>query len=196
MVNKQLLDYIVSVREKGYQDEAIKAHLIKYGYASAEVEQAFSQIDSTKKRSGKHNIILFVLIGVLVLGILAGGYLFITGSLYSSSQVCEGVSIDLYKTNEQPVICSIDESRLQMIIENKGERQVDFVEILVNTDNGRHKETLDNLFFPGEDLITKVIDIDNPGVVREVKITPGIIEDNKRYTCNSNQKSFTDIKNC
>ena len=42
MVSKELLDYIKSVKEKGYNDDAIKQHLLKHGYAQTIIDEAFS----------------------------------------------------------------------------------------------------------------------------------------------------------
>jgi hypothetical protein len=44
MVNKELLDYIKSVRSKGYDDFAIKANLQKYNYPEKLISEAFSEL--------------------------------------------------------------------------------------------------------------------------------------------------------
>jgi hypothetical protein len=44
MVNKELTDYIRSVKEKGYPDAAIKEQLLKYNYSQDVIDEAFREI--------------------------------------------------------------------------------------------------------------------------------------------------------
>jgi hypothetical protein len=56
MVNKELLDYIRSVRNKGFDDSAIKANLLKYNYPEILISEAFNELSIQESPSKKEEL--------------------------------------------------------------------------------------------------------------------------------------------
>jgi len=218
MVSKELLDYIKSVKEKGFQDDAVKAHLLKYNYSSEIIDQAFKELSFSarpettnvvtphKSKGIKKNILkdslvylLFFLIFMTIIGTLLyffGGNLS-TFYLYSSLEICEDVSIKVHEIYNEPVICVFpDNSKVQMILENNGTRIINKAEIILKGETGSKTDILESLNLKTDDVFTRVINTDEIGNIEQVTITPLIIRDSKERKCNAQKISFKDIKTC
>ena len=218
MVSKELLDYIKSVKEKGFQDDAVKAHLLKYNYSSEVIDQAFKELSfsapsettnvaAQQKSKGikKNNLkdiltyLLFFMIFVTIIGTLLyffGGNLS-TFYLYSSLEICEDVSIKVHEIYNEPVICVFpDNSKVQLILENNGKRIINKAEILVKGEKNTTTDNLNNFNLVSNDVFTRVINYDygNGGSISEITIIPIILRNSKERKCNAQKIIYKDIK--
>lgn len=86
MGKQQLIDWIKSQEAQGYTEQQLYNSLIQQGYNPNEVNEAIKitsqsnqQKDQTSKPSKSSNLVLFVIIGVITLGLIGGGiFLFIS----------------------------------------------------------------------------------------------------------------------
>ncbi len=202
MVNQQLIEYIKSVREKGFSDENIKKYLIKHGYSQAMVDDAFAKLSPSayKEKKPFPKKIVFIIIGIIVFaGIGYGAYkLLKVQPLYFSSAVCKNLSIKIYELRDEPVICAFpDNTKLQMILENNGAITINSATVLIKGQNNNMEDIIDNLNLVPGDVFTRVINIDpnTIGRINEIVITPAVVNKKKRF-CNDKKLVFKDIKTC
>ena len=215
MVSKELLDYIKSVREKGFTDDAIRAHLIKFGYTDAMVAEAFNEAvipapssppmkpvsaASTKKPLDKR---LLLIPAAVIIIIVIGLFIFFIGNrLYFSSVACSDVSVKIYELSDEPVICVYpDNSKAQMIIENDGKIAINGAEINLVGEKGTVTEKLENLDLPAppaeQNVFTRVVEYrPEYGTVKRIEVIPTIIKDNGLFACNAKKVTVESIKTC
>ncbi len=151
MVNKELLDYIAQVKEKGHTDSDIKEHLVKHGYPHDMIEEAFLFIDSAepeaapavkqkieqrtimpakKKDKPKSNVLLFAMVIIFILVVAGSAALYFTVFRYSG---CDEVSMAVHTLDNYEVLCIFpDNSKMMMILKNTGQTTIKDVEVKAN----------------------------------------------------------------
>lgn len=191
MINKELIEYIRSLKNKGIEDEKIKEQLLKYNYSSELVKKCFDELNKEyKKKEDKKKIsfipiiITSLLFFILVLIVI---FFLIKANSLSYKQDCENVSIKIFETKGNEVICVFpDNSKIQLILENNGNKKIDKIDVFLNNYN---IETLD-LNLIQDQVFTKVIENEKKEKINTIKIIP--------YSNNKKCKALIkdNIKNC
>lgn len=210
MASEELVNYIKQVRTQGFKDSDIKEHLLANGYSDEIVTEAFKQIAppivppvpgqpklQERKAVKKRKIPIWVHILVLCVLIV----LILKLQMPSISAGCDDIKLDVHELNGEKIICSFpDNSKIQMIIKNSGESNINFVNVkVIGTDTGilnkDFEETIENLNLLPEDVSTNVVDY-GIGEISAVELTPGVVEEGKKYVCRDKMISFSSIKSC
>ncbi|MEM2131285.1 MAG: hypothetical protein QXR96_02060 [Candidatus Woesearchaeota archaeon] len=182
MINTQLIDYIKNLKKKGISDDAIKNHLIKYNYSLDLINECFKEINTSehnneKKKLSLNYILVFTLVVIILFFVLGFLALNKNNNLNLKSfknENCKDVSLSFFKKNENEIVCVFpDNSKVQMIIENKGLKKIDSIDIFINN------QKIENLKINLEpnNIFTKVVETKTNNNVNELKIIP-IIENN------------------
>jgi hypothetical protein len=157
MVNRELLDYVKSVKAKGYSDENIKAHLIEHGYSKEAAEEALIEaVSETPKAAENHKPnFLLPLIGTFILIIVLAAYVLLTrGPIAPAAfvQDCPDASLSIYKINNEASLCVFpDQSRVQIILANDGDEAIQKSIIHLTGIRGTQSEELSYLnLLPGK----------------------------------------------
>lgn len=202
MANKELIDYIKSVKEKGYADDAIKAHLAKYNYNKDIIEEAFLALADEKtaqpQKAKKPSVFIKTLV-IALLVLFCSIVIFFMLNYSNSSSVCEGTSVEIYKINDEPVICMYsDKTKIQMILLNNGLNELNGLEISINGEKGKFKDNIDSLNLPENDVFTRVIDYDYEkyGDIKEVNIIPLRYDSGIKKYCSSKKISVSLLSSC
>ncbi len=204
MVNQQLLDYIKSVRNKGYSDEQIKEHLIKHNYSRDLVEEAFLLTDNMQNNSNqdleavkpmevnkkptrkKNNSLILLIIGFFIIILGIAGFLIFQSTRYIG---CEDVSLAVHKISNEDVLCVFpDNSKIMTIIKNTGQQNIKNL-IFKIKGTGITIEKLENVNIKPGDISTHTISYGKSSI-NEIKIIP---ETDKKIC---RPVVYTEIKTC
>lgn len=223
MVENELFEYIKSLKEKGISDEVIKSHLLKHNYSNNIVDEAFkeqkpleikvnvenntsNQIQNTtqpltKKRSFPKLALFLILLLLFLGGAIAIIYFFNIKIPFSDSdpEECNSVSIAIHKESEMPVICVFpDYSKIQLILENNGERVINKVEISLKGSKQTVTDELNNINLIPSDVFPRVIsyNLETQGEVKQIAILPILMLENKEEKCYSKTIFFNKLSTC
>jgi hypothetical protein len=223
MVNKELIDYIKSIKEKGYPDEAIKAHLLKFNYTQEAVDEAFRELQQpqplqppimpafapvtekpvvlTEKTEKKRSILPIILIIVFAVVIISGAALalliFAPGIV--SNPICESTAVDIYRIRDEPVVCIFsDNSKLQFIIVNSGTSIISKADVTVKGSKGNTLDTLDNLDLAPTVVFPRTLnyDYETKGDAKEITVIPYASDNGKSVACYNKKISYDTIGVC
>ncbi len=222
MVNKELVDYIKSVKEKGFSDVVIKANLLKYNYTQEAIDEAFKELEQPKislpplppqnpiveekpktflPEKKKKSIVPLLIIAFLVI-LLA--FLFLSQKnpldlTFGSSSKCENVTLEVHKLKGEPVVCAFpDNSKIQLIIANNGQIMISKAEIIVNGEKGKTVDKLENLNLEPNDVFTRTFNYDFgiAGEPKSITLTPFILSNGLQTACNDKKMTYDKIGKC
>ena len=193
-MDQNLIDYIKSVKKKGFDDKKIKEHLSNYGYSKQDIDSAYkalgpiiNELKPLQEEKPKKSFPLIpIFITIIIILLVIGGYFYIQ----KQSQKCNNISVGIYHIKGEPVLCVYpNNAKLQMILENTGDEVIPAVEIEIKGER-RITANLDNIFLMPGNIYTKTLEYspDN-GDITEISIIP--IADTK---CGG--ITIKDIKTC
>jgi hypothetical protein len=220
MVNKELIDYIKSVKEKGFTDEAIKSSLLQYNYSQDVIDEAFRELISPaqpelrsvqpqkialKEKNNKSGfpIVLLVLLVILFLGIGAFAVWkfvpFEMPALPFGSSACKNVSVDFYHIKGEPVVCVFpDNSKVQLILFNNGDIQLSKVDITVSGSKGNMYDIVENINLKSQDVFTRAFNYNysEAGDIKSVSLLPYVSSNGRIDACGSKKITYDKIATC
>jgi hypothetical protein len=213
MVNKELIDYIKSVKEKGYTDEAIKSSLLQYNYTQDSIDEAFKELilpaqpgfqvvqpqrvalKGKNKKSG-FSVVLLVLFVILFLGAAAFA---LWNFVLFAAFACKDASIDIYHIKGEPVVCVFpDNSKVQLILFNNGNTQLSKVDITVSGSKGEMYDIVENINLNSQDVFTRAFNYNYSGTgdIRSVSLLPYVSSNSRIDACGSKKITYDKIATC
>jgi hypothetical protein len=220
MVNKELIDYIKSIKEKGYTDEAIKKTLLQYNYTQENIDEAFKELIlpiqpelqgvqpqkialKEKNKKPGFRVVLLVLFVILFLGIAAFAVWkfvpFEIPALPFGSSACKNASVDIYHIKGEPVVCVFpDNSKVQLILFNNGNIQLSKVDITVLGSKGKMYDIVENINLKSQDVFTRAFyyNYSEAGDIKSVSLLPYVSSNGRTDACGSKKITYDKIATC
>jgi hypothetical protein len=219
MVNKELTDYIKSVKEKGYPDEAIKKTLLQYNYTQDDIDEAFKElllpaqpisapsplvqpqkpVLAEKKKKSNFPVALLILFIILLLGGAVFAFWKFAPSFSFGSSLCQNTSIDIYHIKGEPVVCIFpDNSKVQLIIFNSGNTEISRADITVSGSKGKAYDIIENLNLKSQDVFTRTFNYDysKTGDIQSITLIPYTSDNGNIVSCGSKKVTYDRIETC
>ena len=219
MVNKELLDYLKSVIDQGYNREKIKQHLLNYNYPEDVIEAAFLELGSLNQKQdvpkspvvvqdekvrkkdqdkkAKPITIIIIILFILFAGGAAYYFLF-----YDFSSGCEDIFIEKFSNEGVSWICVYpDNSKLHFLLKNTGNSTINVFDFDLKGTKGSYSERLEGTEVDGGEIFTRSVDISSEnrdyGDVNTITITPGYEKEGRVKMCRSKKLIYQeDINSC